>query len=277
MRSVSAPRYDAATVAKALGVGTVDFLGDGTFGDTWRAGDRAVKIICVDGYPPERVAREVDGLMRVSSSHVVRLFEAGQVVLGGRPRPALHFEYVDGGDLQGRLEAGQRPTPQQTEALLRGLLTGVRDLHSADGTVHRDIKPSNVALRGGMWEQPVLLDLGLARSSTEQTVTIYPSLVGTTMFMAPEQLRQERARKAADLFAVGVTVRALLSGRHPFYDDGVDLTFDEALQKIQAGPFPLPADLPQHVTTVLDLLVSYTPNQRGSATSNLRRLEANPA
>ncbi len=270
---VSTPRYDATAVAAALGVPSVEFLGAGAFGDTWRAGDRAVKIICVDGYPPERVAREVAGLARVSSPHVVRLLEAGGVTLGGRVRPALSFEYVAGGDLQAQIDAGRRPDADEAEGLLRGLLAGVRDLHAADGTVHRDIKPPNVALRGGAWDQPVLLDLGLARSATEPTVTLYPSLVGTTAYMAPEQLMQQRARKAADLFAVGVTVRALLCGRHPFYDQGVDYTIDQALQQIQAGPTSLPSGLPSVVTTVLDLLVSYPQHERGSATSNLRRLE----
>lgn len=218
------------------------------------------------------MAREVAGLSRVKSPHVVRLLEAGVVTLDGRQRPALHFEFVDGGDLQDRLDAGERPTPVEAQGMLRGLLTGVRDLHSADGTVHRDIKPPNVALRGGAWDQPVLLDLGLARSATEQTVTVYPSLVGTTAYMAPEQLMQRRARKAADLFAVGVTVRALLCGQHPFYDQGVGYTYDQALRKIQAGPAPLPAGLSDPVVTVLDLLVKHAEHERGSATSNLRRL-----
>ena len=147
-------------------------------------------------------------------------------------------------------------------------------MHAADGTLHRDIKPPNVALRAGVWDQPVLLDLGLAKSATERTLTIYPSLVGTTAFMAPEQLQQQRARKASDLFAVGVTVRRLVCGRHPFFEDGVDYTYDEAIKKIEAGPAPLPGDLPDHVRTVLDLIVQYRQHDRGSATSNLRRLGA---
>lgn len=269
---MNTPRYAADEVAAALGVQSVSFLGGGAFGDTWRVGDRAVKVICVDGYPPERVAREVAGLARVTSPHVVRLLDAGEVSLGGRQRPALSFEYVDGGDLQDRLAAGDRPDADQAEGLLRGLLIGVRDLHAADGTVHRDIKPQNVALRGRAWEQPVLLDLGLARSATEPTVTLYPSLVGTTAYMAPEQLMQRRARKAADLFAVGLTVRTALCGRHPFYEQGVDYTYDQAMQQIAAGPAPLPNGLPEPVVTVLDLLVRSAEHERGSATSNLRRL-----
>ena len=202
---LTAPRFDGATVAAALGVPDVAFLGSGAFGDTWRTDDRAVKIICVDGYPPVRVAREVAGLTRVRSPNVVRLFDAKTVSLGGKDFPALVFEYVPGGDIQQAIDGGRCPQPGEAFELLAGLLQGVSELHRADGTVHRDIKPANIALRNGAWDQPVLLDLGLARSNTETTVTVYPGLIGTTAYMAPEQLEGRRARKAADLFAVGVS------------------------------------------------------------------------
>jgi eukaryotic-like serine/threonine-protein kinase len=194
------------------------------------------------------------------------------VSLGGKDFPALVFEYVPGGDLQQAIDSSRIPEPDQASALLAGLLTGVRDLHRADGTVHRDVKPANVALRDGAWDQPVLLDLGLARANTETTVTIYPGLVGTTAFMAPEQLAGRRARKAADLFAVGVSVRAALVGRHPFYEPGSNYTIDEAIAKISAGPVALPPDTPELVRDVLDRLVQPAEHERGSATSNLRRL-----
>lgn len=269
---MNAPRYDAEIIAAALGQDSVSFLGAGTYGDTWRAADLAVKIICVDGYPPSRVAREVDGLSRVSSPYVVKLHQAGTVTLDGTDRPALYFEYVEGGDLQQRIDSSDRPTPDELTALLIGLLTGVRDLHAADGTVHRDIKPANVALRDGQWRRPVLLDLGLAKSATETTMTIYPGVVGTPPFMSPEQLRGKRARKAADLFAVGVTVRTAYAGMHPFYLPCTDYTYDEAFARIGTGPAPLPPGLPADVTDVLDSLVCVPEFERGSATSNLRKL-----
>lgn len=266
------PRYEPEVIAAALGTGTATFLGAGTYGDTWRVDDQAVKIICVEGYPPERVAREVDGLTRVKSPYVVRLDKAVSVTLNGVDRPALFFEYVEGGDLQQRMERSERPSADEVVALLLGLLTGVRDLHAADSTVHRDIKPANIALRDGKWENPVLLDLGLAKSATETTMTIYPGRVGTPPYMSPEQLKGQRARKASDLFSVGVTVRAAYSGSHPFYAPGTNYTFDEALTKIAAGPTALPPGLPDNVSAVLDLLVSEAQFERGSATSNIRKM-----
>ncbi|RRQ25325.1 serine/threonine protein kinase [Rhodococcus sp. Eu-32] len=267
------PRFPPAEVALALGVPEVNFLGEGAFGDTWQVGDRAIKIICDEAYPPERVAREVSGLRRVDSPHVVRLFEAGSVELGGRKRPALTFEFVPGGDLEQTIAAKRRPSSVESHSLLLGLLMGVQALHAANSTLHRDIKPGNVALRNRAWSEPVLLDLGLAKSTSETTFTRYPGRLGTDFFMPPEQLTGQRARKASDLFAIGVTVRLAITGRHPFFDGVESLTIDNAIARIEAGPSPLPPSTDPRVLSVLDRLVSPSQSERGSARSNLRRLD----
>jgi serine/threonine-protein kinase len=263
-------RFPADEVAAALG-GPVTLLGAGAFGDTWRYQDTAVKIICVDGYPSQRLRREVNGLTRVSSPHVVRLLATRVVTLRGKPRPALVFEYITGGDVAGRITAARWPSPGDGAALLRGLLAGVRDMHAAR-VVHRDIKPGNIALRDGDWSRPVLLDLGLARDTDETTITVYPAPLGTAWYMAPEQLEGRRARKAADLFAVGVTVRELLGRRHPFYDRGASYTFADMSALITKGPAPLPAGVPAPVAGLLDRLTAVAEHERGSAASALRRL-----
>lgn len=235
-----------------------------------------MKIICEDGYPPERVAREVSGLQRVSSDYVVKLLSTGTVSLGGKERPTMTFEYVAGGDLEQVHSHGFLPKSDEVDALLIGLLRGLQDMHTADGTVHRDIKPANVALRDGDWARPVILDLGLARSMTESTLTIYPGRLGTATYMAPEQIRGQRARKAADLFAVGVTVLTVATGGHPFYSADQTYSWDEALAQITEGPKPMPATLSTHARTVLERLVAAEEFERGSANSNLRRMELHP-
>ncbi len=267
------PRFGESEVARALGVQTVSLLGVGTFGDTWKADNKAIKIICIDGYPPDRVAREVGGLTRVSSANVVRLLGTGTIQLGGKQRTTLIFEYVDGGDLEARFNSSIRPSEPEVRDLLVGMLRGVRDLHAADGTIHRDIKPANVALAGGQWDRPVILDLGLAKSIGDTTLTVYPAQVGTVLYMAPEQLEGRRARKACDLFATGATVRAVANGVHPFWDSSLN-THDELRNRIVAGPRPMIQSYAPELERVLDLLVSPAEHDRGSANSNLRRLGA---
>jgi eukaryotic-like serine/threonine-protein kinase len=267
---VQAPRFTETEVADALG-GPVSLLKSGSFGDTWRHLDTAVKIICDGSYPPERLQREVDGLSRVSSPYVVRLLDTRAVPLRGQQRPALVFEYIAGGDVADRIAAGQFSPVGEGVAFLRGLLTGVGHMHAVQ-TVHRDIKPGNIALRDGDWSRPVLLDLGLARAAGEATITVYPAPVGTLAYMAPEQLEGRPARNAADLFAVGVTAREVLGGRHPFYDAGTPYTPAEMIARIIKGPYPLPASVPAPVVELLDRLTAERTGDRGSARSSLKRL-----
>jgi len=267
---VQRTRFTEAEVAAALG-GPVSYLGSGAFGDTWRHGDTAVKIICGQPLPAERLQREVDGLRRVSSPHVVRLIGTGSVTIRGQEWQTLVFQYIDGDDVAKRIEAGRQPSAADAEAFLNGVLTGVADMHGVK-TVHRDIKPANIALRGGEWSGPVLLDLGMARGDGEDTITAYGTAVGTVMYMAPEVLQGQPQRDAADLFAVGVTVREVLGGRHPFYDPGVNYTLTQRIARIDAGPRPLPAGFPDHVKEVLDRLTDSRRYIRGSASSSLRLL-----
>lgn len=266
------PKFTEEEVAAALGA-PVSRLGCGAFGETWRCGDTAIKIIFDGSYPPERLRREVNGLTRVSSPHVVRLLRTRILPLRGEQRPALEFEYITGGDVARRLIDGDLPSVADAKEFLRGLLTGVRDMH-LERTVHRDIKPGNIALRDGDWSRPVLLDLGLARGADEATITAYPTPVGTLPYMAPEQLMGQPARQGSDLFAVGVTVREVLDGRHPFYDPGFRLEPAEMVDRIAKGPYPLRRMVPDAVAELLDRLTAEQISDRGSARSSLKRLAA---
>jgi serine/threonine-protein kinase len=135
--------------------------------------------------------------------------------------PAIRGEYVDGGTIATKLSVGAWPTEKQALACARGVLAGIAELHAV-GRVHRDIKPANVALRDGNWEKPVVLDLGLVRDLVNASITNYPELLGTLPFMAPEQLRMERAVKRTDVFAVGVLVYLLLTQELPYVSDSQD-------------------------------------------------------
>lgn len=279
--SNAGPTLPADAVAAACSASSADFLGRGSFGETWRIaradGPRAVKVVLDDQYPKRLLDREVRGLQRVRDDRVVALNSVEMLDLPVGKRPALVFEFVDGGDVAGRLQRGQWPTAQEVHAFTRGLLTGVAALHAVD-TVHRDIKPENVALRAGAWDTPVLLDLGLAKLLSGESLTQYPALMGTFPFMAPEQVRQEPARKAADVWAVGVVAFTLLARTHPFYDGRNQAVLSaDALQRLARGPRPLPGSVPEPLASVVPRLLSFEPHQRGSAARALNDLRGGNA
>ncbi|MFD3687159.1 serine/threonine-protein kinase [Nocardiopsis sp. NPDC058631] len=270
MHHHQSPRLTEIEVAEALGH-PVSHLGSGTFGDTWRYGNRAIKILCGTEVEPVRVNREIEGLSRVRHENVVQFFGAKEVSFGGRSYVCLEFEFISGGDVQNRIEKEEWPNIQQVYLFCEALLQGVQALQ-ASGTIHRDIKPGNIALRGGEWSSPVILDLGLSKQVDSRTLTLYPARLGSPAYMSPEQLNGERAKKVSDLWAIGVVVCHLILQRHPFFGKNESITPDELAQRVNNARVPIPVETPGNLAEVLERLTSITPNERGSTKSNLRRL-----
>jgi eukaryotic-like serine/threonine-protein kinase len=277
-------RFDTNKVARAFNVdvANVRHLGTGAFGETWWVRDRdgtqaACKIIYIDGYAPQRLEREVAGLSRVNHTNVVRLLSRSTLDIDLVSRPVLKFEYIDGGDLATAMDAGRKLETRDGLGLLRGLLEGVNALHHAD-VVHRDIKPHNIALRHSNITQPVLLDLGLARPLDASTLTRYPGMVGTMPYMAPEQLRGEKARLAADLYAVGVVLLEALTGQHPYWRSGEmfadpEDAVENLLPRQNNYRVSLPSEFPGEMVSVLNTLMDVKAHRRSTPARLLDRLQ----
>ncbi len=107
------------------------------------------------------------------------------------------------------------PLEPEEAARLGLALAEALDAAHAEGIVHRDVKPANVLLESGV---PYLVDFGLARSSVDPTLTDRGAVPGTLPYMAPELLSQEGPAldPRADVYALGMTLYELLSGRLPF-------------------------------------------------------------
>lgn len=271
-------RFEYSAVAIAFGVGedAVAYLGTGGFGETWlvRSPDgvpTVYKIIYADGFPTERVEREIAGLRMVNHPRVVKLLDHSMVTVDGQARPTLRFEYIAGGDLDRARKGSLAASPAEVTALLRGLLEAVQALHDAR-VVHRDIKPGNIALRGGLLEDPVLLDLGLAKPLDMSSMTTYPVLIGTLPYMAPEQLSGQRAGNAADLWSVGVVVAELADGKHPYWTNEFAHDPHGVLSAQEKCRPQLPASMPAAAVKVVGKLMSFRRGQRGSARSALELL-----
>jgi len=212
------------------------FLGSGSFGETWRIGDDfAAKIIVNDLFPAERIEREIEAA-RVDHPNIVHLEEVREIGLAGERRVALLFGFVKGTDLASKITSEGYV---KDETQLRGLAVGVFSGLAAMNTkrvIHRDIKPENIQLRMGTVARPVILDLGLAHVADLSSLTRYPSALGTTAFMPPEVLRGEHAVARSDVFAAGVTLFIAATGKHPWLEDGKQVTNVEYAAMIAGGP-----------------------------------------
>ncbi|WP_082829047.1 serine/threonine-protein kinase [Microbacterium sp. TNHR37B] len=265
---------DATAIAHAFSARAAHFLGSGTFGETWCVqgmdgtdDDFAVKVLKPEFFHAARVQREIQGLQRFEHPGIVRLFEVRTITLGTESRTALVCEYIEGGSVHDALKAGRLPTKKQAKKFARGLLEAVAELHASE-TIHRDIKPANIMLRDGDWAKPVLIDFGLARSLSDKTFTRYPARVGSLLWMSPEQLSAERARKASDIWACGVVLHSVVSGEHPFVDMAAldQLDEDELYDLFTVPPKPLPDSAPKSLARLVSRFLTAEPlYSRGTA------------
>ena len=168
------------------------------------------------GLDPEdrlRFVEEARALRRLRAPGVAAIVEAD---LAG-PTPYLAMELVRGETLQERLQREGPASPREAVGLALELTRTLRRLHAA-GVVHRDLKPGNVILRA-QDGAPVLIDLGLAllldRSSR---LTRSGELMGTPVWMSPEQARGELGGMgpATDVYGLGAVLYGLLVGEAPF-------------------------------------------------------------
>jgi branched-chain amino acid transport system substrate-binding protein len=184
--------------------------------------------------------------------------------------------YIDGLTLKEVLqERGGKPlTVQETLVILKALCAALGYAHAND-VVHCDIKPGNVMVdRGG---NIYLTDFGIARHA-ESTVTTLAS-VGTTAYMAPEQIRGEPVSPATDVYAIGVMLFEMLTGQRPFHgrEAGAEGAGSTSGERIRYGhlhltppdPQSINRNIPAAFAQVVLKALEKVPNQRYSSTHEL--------
>jgi serine/threonine-protein kinase len=173
----------------------------------------ALKVLEVGPSPApewlERFRREVRLARRISHRHVARTFDLGEHA----GRLYLTMEYVEGENLQVLLERERALAPARAARIALALCEGLAAAHAA-GVVHRDLKPANVLVEVG--GRVVLTDFGIARAVAGEVASRTQGLVGTPLYMAPEQLESGEVDARADLYAMGLVLYQLLTGEPPF-------------------------------------------------------------
>jgi tRNA A-37 threonylcarbamoyl transferase component Bud32/tetratricopeptide (TPR) repeat protein len=173
----------------------------------------------------------------------------------------------EAGDRAGVVESGR--VAHFDEARLRDALAqlarGLVALHAA-GKVHRDIKPSNVLVT--LSGRVVILDLGLVR---EMSAASEEFVVGTALYMAPEQVAGEAVEPACDWYAVGVILYLCLTGRHPF-DGNASVVMMKKLEEDPPPPSTLVDDVPADLEALCMALLQREPLARPTGVEVLERL-----
>jgi serine/threonine-protein kinase len=215
-----------------------DRLGSGGMSTVYMATDRvlertvAVKILAEhlsdDDKFVARFRREALAVARLIHPNIVQVYDTGV----DRDRHYIVMEYVEGRSVAQLLQSKGRLGPEAAVEVGTQACAGLEYAHR-QGIIHRDVKPGNLMVIGGpagrrarrdssAHEPPTgemtvkLTDFGIARASAQTRLTQVGSVVGTAAYLAPEQARGEEATPAADVYALGVVLYQVLTGRLPW-------------------------------------------------------------
>ena len=251
----------------------IEKLGQGGMGVVYRAFDTllqrvvAVKVISASieagAEPRERFFREARAAGQLSHRNIITIHDLGE----HEGQPYLAMEYLEGEDLQHRLVRADRMSLSRKVELAIEICEGLEYAH-ARGVVHRDIKPANIFITESGTAK--ILDFGLARLVTSE-LTNSNIMMGTMNYMAPEQVRGERADHRSDVFSVGVLLYELLGGRKAFEGESFAATIYKILQEVPEPLLNIEPSLPYELVAIVERALAKPRDERYQQMSEMLR------
>ncbi|SDT66019.1 serine/threonine-protein kinase [Actinoplanes derwentensis] len=244
-----------------------DRVATGGMGDVWRGTDVvlgrtvAVKVLRTAMLEDPEFAARFYGEARMMAAFrhpgVVEVYDyASDGDYEGPEKVAyLVMAFVEGEPLSARVKEG----PISVTDTMSIVAQAADALHAAheNGIVHRDVKPGNLIVKptGAV----ILVDFGVARSTAMTSVTGLNAIVGTALYMAPEQVAKGNLTPATDIYALGAVAYHCIAGRPPF--DG-DNALQVALRHLEDEPDPLPDHVPYEVRDLIARAMAKQPADR---------------
>ncbi|MBL4686825.1 MAG: serine/threonine protein kinase [Nannocystaceae bacterium] len=226
----------------------------------------AVKVLrpslCRLNEAVSRFKREARAASSIGSQHIVDVTDFGQTNTGAA---FFVMEHLVGEDFSKTLAREKRLPWKRAHAIVLQLCDALQAAHDA-GIVHRDVKPANIyrIKRGDNDDFVKVLDFGIARlaNPTDSIVTQTGVVMGTPDFMAPEQALGRRVDHRADIYSLGATAYALLTGKPPFVGKN---EYDVIYKQLNEEPKPLREilpDLPKWAEAAILKAMRKSPDER---------------
>lgn len=243
-----------------------EVLGRGAMGIVYKAFEPSLnRYVAVKMLAPEiaaaptsrqRFAREARTTAAIQQENVVSIYAVRETF----GMPYIAMEYVRGQSLEARLEEKGPFRIAEVYSIAKQVALGLAAAHDK-GIVHRDIKPANILMdfQSGLVK---LTDFGLARGSDDLKLTVDGSLVGSPLYMSPEQIRGRSTDHRSDLFSFAGVIVTLLTGEPPFPGDTFEEVFDGVVKKEPMPIRKLCPDVPVWFEQVLQKLFQKKPANR---------------
>lgn len=180
---------------------------------------------------------------------------------------AIVMELINGNTLRTILDRTGRLSASDAVKLGTQIADALGEAHRC-GTVHRDIKPSNIMFCSD--GRVIVTDFGIAKAGEDTDLTVTGTLLGTAKYLAPEQVHGDDVDPRADLYALGVVLFEVLTGRAPFQADTDAATALARLHQEPPRPSRFQPDVPNDLDVIVHRLLQRDPNDRFRDAADLR-------
>ena len=257
----------------------VERLGGGAMGVVYKARDRRLqRLVALKFLAPSmseepefksRFLQEAKAIASLDHPNLCSLFDVAEPEEG---QLVIVMPFYEGETLKQKIGRGPLPLDRAVDYAVQ-IAAGLAHAHAA-GVVHRDIKPANVIVTAG--ERVRILDFGIAKvSSVQAKLTRTGMVLGTLAYMSPEQASGERIDHRSDLWALGVVLYEMLTGRQPFTGDSLEALFHAILWPKPERVTALRPEVPPGLEALVHRLLEKNPADRyQDAVALMAELEA---
>ncbi|MEV4764679.1 serine/threonine-protein kinase [Micromonospora chokoriensis] len=229
--------------------------------------DVAVKVLVAsDAGARQRIQGEARAAARLSHPHVTGVYDYGESSVDGVQVPFVVMELLGGHTLEQRLAVGPLP-PRAGLRVCAEVASALADAH-ARGLVHRDIKPGNVMLTP---TGAKVLDFGIAAAAGDSEIDFEGRLLGTPAYLAPERLEAGEVLPACDVYALGLLLHRVLTGRLPWPAEAQSGML-RAHTHVEPAPLPPIEGVPSEVHRLYRWCLARDPADRPPAVEAARIL-----
>ena len=233
--------------------------------------DIALKLIrapiAADPQLVERFKREIQLSSEITHPNVLRVYDLGE----SEGTRFLTMQFVSGEDLAGIIRREGKLPLERIMTIFRQICEGLAAAHDK-GVLHRDLKPQNIMVDGE--DHVYVMDFGLAKAVDQSGMTQTGAVMGTPAYMSPEQVKGETLDLRSDIYALGIILYEMMTGRRP-YDEGS--SFEIMMRRLKSPPAPagdLRNDLPGYLLRILDRCIEIDKDLRyGSLREVIRDLD----